>query len=316
MDHFSTFFPAICAGLGLFLAGTANLVLLRRSFAIRAGATVAAIGASLAIAAQLEPAQTLVRTAQLLALAMIPCVLLASGRLIRALSALVDAIGRPVVRHASLTILGVGVAIGSVIVFERTDQRLHDQTTIDLDEIHSRTATAPSILEKAVTDCGTQIALHESTSPRDSQQLSEAEARSFANSGLKEMVIRFAPADDRANCHGWVFTGGRYHLRGNDVALILGENSYREESRPQLGDLVIYRMSGGSITHSGVVQYITDGEPVLVRSKWGNLGVFTHPVDQSPYGTAFGYYRSPRPGHLLSISPRSSGEIAPTTRSE
>ena len=296
MDHFSAFFPAFCAGLGLFLAGAANLALLRRSLALRTLTTVASICIALAIAAELEPAETLIRTAQLLALAMIPFVLLASGRLVRALKALVSAIGRPVVRYASLTSLGVGLAIGSVIVFEHTDERLHDQTTIDLDEIHSRTATAPSILEKGVTDYGTQIALHESTSPRDLQQLSETEARSFANSGLKEMVIRFAPADDRSNCHGWVFTSGRYHLRGNDVAVILGENGYREKSRPQLGDLVIYRMADGSITHTGVVQYITDSEPVLVRSKWGNLGVFTHPVDQSPYGAAFGYYRSPRSG--------------------
>jgi hypothetical protein len=44
---------------------------------------------------------------------------------------------------------------------------------------------------------------------------------------------------------------------------------------------------------------VAEGQPVLVESKWGNLGVFLHPADKTPYGTEFTFYRSARSGHLL-----------------
>jgi hypothetical protein len=95
--------------------------------------------------------------------------------------------------------------------------------------------------------------------------------------------------------------------------LILSDNNYCQENTPRPGDLVVYRSAAGSsITHTAVVQYVTDGEPVLVRSKWGSLGIFTHPVNKSPYGTEFTFHRSPRGGHLLVLSPFSSSELPQT----
>jgi hypothetical protein len=38
---------------------------------------------------------------------------------------------------------------------------------------------------------------------------------------------------------------------------------------------------------------------VIVEGKWGTMGVFSHAVDKSCYGTDYKYYRSGRPGHIL-----------------
>lgn len=111
-------------------------------------------------------------------------------------------------------------------------------------------------------------------------------------------VIRLGPPDERANCHGWVFTGGRYLLGPDDVELILKENGYAEVSEPQPGDLVVYRQ-GGTVAHTAVVRYVTEGQPVLVAGKWGALGVFLHAADKSCYGTEYTFHRSTRRGHLL-----------------
>jgi hypothetical protein len=314
MGHYSQFFSAICAGLGLFLAGAANLVLLHRGVALRAGATGIALGVALGVAARLEPAETFRNTAGLLALAMIPFVLLGSGQLTHALRTMIAAIGRPVVRSALLTTGGIGLVIGSVVVFERTDNRILNEIEADFELFHAQVPANPSTREKAVTDRGTQIEIRESTAPRAEELVNDLESRLLAAGSFRDRVIRVGPADDRSNCHGWVFAGGLYVLRGTDVEVILYENSYYRERTPRSGDLVIYRGTpGGSITHTAVVQYASDSEPVLVRSKWGSLGIFTHAVDQSPYGTEFSYHRSSRGGHRLIISPISSGHSLPTS---
>jgi hypothetical protein len=225
--------------------------------------------------------------------------------------------GRPVVRAALLTAGGIGLAIGSVVVFERTENRIINEIEAEFELFHAHVPANPSTRETAVTDRGTLIEIRESTAPRAAEVVNDMESRLLASGSFRERVIRVGRADDRSNCHGWVFTGGRFVLRGVDVEVILNENNYYQESTPLPGDLVIYRGTpGGSITHTAVVQYATDGEPVLVRSKWGSLGIFTHAVDQSPYGTEFSFHRSPRGGHRLIISPISSGHSVPPAATE
>jgi hypothetical protein len=158
--------------------------------------------------------------------------------------------------------------------------------------------------------------LQEATSPREAQQLAGIEERILAAGALRDAVIRVGPADDRSNCHGWIFTGGRYVVRGADVHAILRDNRYQEQSQPRPGDLVVYRNADGSVCHTALVQYITEREPVLVKGKWGNLGIFTHPVDQSPYGVEFAFYRSPRAGHLINIVSVSGDDPPPTVVTE
>lgn len=314
MDHFHQFFAAICAGLGLFLAGVGNLLLLRKSFVLRASATALAFGVALAAAVVIEQPNIVANTARLLAFGFVPIVVLGNRRLVSSAAALVAATGRPTVRYALLTAAGIGVAIGSIVVCEREDDRINADSMTELDLIESRVPSIPVEREKAATDRGTLIVLREPVNTRDSQTISDAEERFFRNAQLKEQVIRQSAADERTNCHGWVFTGGKFILSGVDVDLILKDNDYTEQEAPLPGDLVIYR-ANKAVIHTAIVQYVSEGQPVLARSKWGSLGVFIHPIDKSPYGTNYAYYRSPRAGHVLAAPPGPSN-AAPSMATE
>src|SRR5207245_249118 len=98
-----------------------------------------------------------------------------------------------------------------------------------------------------------------------------------------------------SNCHGWVFTGGRFIVPGSQVDLVLKENGYQEVHEPHPGDVAVYRQ-GSAVLHTALVRYVTEGQPVLVEGKWGSLGVFLHPADKSPYGPDYTFYRSARHG--------------------
>jgi hypothetical protein len=117
------------------------------------------------------------------------------------------------------------------------------------------------------------------------------------------LLIRLAPPTVESNCHGWVYTGGRFAVRSRDVQAILDDNSYSMVAGPQAGDLVIYRDANHQIAHTGLVRLVKEDGSVIVESKWGPLGVYLHPVLAQPYGSRFAYYRSRRDGHLLAVLP-------------
>jgi hypothetical protein len=115
------------------------------------------------------------------------------------------------------------------------------------------------------------------------------------------------------NCHGFVFTGGRYAVEGSSVPWILADNDYAPVAHPRPGDLAVYG-NGTCISHTGLVCGTTREGAILVESKWGGIGRFIHLHDkdhlyQSQICT---FYRSPRPGHLLrGIYPDSSAVPVP-----
>lgn len=300
LDHYHQFFPAVCAGLGLFLVGVVNLVLHRCTVGLRIVATLAAVGLTLGAAGAIDqPGVSVVAdTARLLAFGLFPFVALGSRHLIRGLVAVTAAVGRPTVRFGLLTVAGVGVILGSVVRFEAADDACNAAALDELEHLQARVPTQPASQGKASTDRGTRIALEEPISPRDPDELNGTESLVLQRTNLVEYVIRRGPANDHSNCHGWIFTGGRFQVRGADVETILQENAYRQVDDPQPGDLVVYR-NAGTVTHTAIVRYVTQGLPLLVESKWGNLGVYLHPVDRSVYGTDYTIYRSSRPGHLL-----------------
>lgn len=115
-------------------------------------------------------------------------------------------------------------------------------------------------------------------------------------------LIRIGPADRLSNCHGWVFTNGRYNLHSEDIDTILEDNGYRVVAEPAAGDLVIYRDGLDRVTHSGMVRMVS-GKLILIESKWGHLGVYLHPVEVQPYGNDWSFMRSNRPNHVIRLSP-------------
>src|SRR6185503_14107368 len=106
--------------------------------------------------------------------------------------------------------------------------------------------------------------------------------------------------DNRANCHGWVFTGGWFGIAGQDVDKILLDNDYDRVEQPRPGDLVIYRDTEGRAAHSGIVR-LAEGDLVLVESKWGAQARYLHRLLDQAYATTYEFYRSPRHGHFISL---------------
>jgi hypothetical protein len=91
-------------------------------------------------------------------------------------------------------------------------------------------------------------------------------------------LLRTAPADERYNCYGWLFTDGAYWLFESDISPILLDNGYREVPVPQAGDLVVYRDDDGRIVHCGLVRAAGADGLILVESKWGEGGgTYTRP---------------------------------------
>lgn len=151
----------------------------------------------------------------------------------------------------------------------------------------------------AVTDRGTPIDLAAPTDPLPEGELADLCRRCSAITLHAEQVITRGGPTDQSNCHGWVFTGGRFHVFGRQVDAILAENGYERVSEPTAGDVCVYRNSDGQVAHTGVVRASLSDGTVLVESKWGRMGVYLHGVGDSCYGTEFGYFRTARGTHLL-----------------
>lgn len=148
------------------------------------------------------------------------------------------------------------------------------------------------------TDKGNEVGLYTAATAREPDDLQWLREHDYGFN-----LLRLGNSDNESNCHGHVFTGGRYWVLGRDVPAILRDNGYEETANPAPGDLVVYREIGGTVAHTGIVRATGADIPTLVESKWGKFGVYIHPVDRSPYSGPRAYFRTNRPGgtHLLSI---------------
>src|SRR5436190_16522020 len=209
-EHFLRLFPAVCAGFGLLLAGGVNLLLLRRGVVVRLVATLLALGAAVGGAAALNQPGVATGTIQILAIGLLPCLLLSSRRLVDGVAGFVKFCQRPGVRFGVLTVAGVGVVIGSIVVFERTDEQMLAASESEMDLLYARVPTTPSERAKATTDRGTTIVLKEPAGTLDGDRLSAAEDKLLRDAKLGDQVMRRGPNGEKTNCHGWVFTGGKF----------------------------------------------------------------------------------------------------------
>ena len=285
-------------GLGLALLGGANAFLRNSSLALRCGSSLGIIGlaAGTAFAATGLPLAGIAVGSTLTTLSLVVS-LAGSSWFARALTAAATAFRTPALRWATVAVLGLATAIGSV--FQSEDEYFANVDR-QMAELESLTTPPPSDVPsaRAVTDSGREIAIREAVAPRGDQELMALEAAIFSRPAVRDSVIRTQSGSDLTNCHGWVFTGGRFWITGSEVDRILTENAYQVITDPHPGDLVVYR-SGTNVLHTALVRYVTEGLPVLVEGKWGCSGIYIHPVDKSVYGTEFQYYRSTRSGHLL-----------------
>lgn len=152
------------------------------------------------------------------------------------------------------------------------------------------------------TDKGGRIGLYSGAAAREHDDLAWLHAHDY-----DFQLVRLDVDEGDCNCHGHVFAGGRYWVLGRDIPAILNDNGYRETDVPAPGDLVIHRNSEGVVIHTGIVRACGPGFPVLVESKWGQLGVYIHPVDRTPYAGPRNYYRATRGSHIIRIEERRTG---------
>jgi len=151
----------------------------------------------------------------------------------------------------------------------------------------------------ARTDSGTTVPLFE-VSPSAASPTQDREARYVRNLRLDAKLIQTSAADLKYNCHGWVFTGGRYWVRGAAVETILKENGYKAVEHPRAGDVAIFRNHLGEVTHTGLVRAGNRRGTILIESKWGRFGRYVHGPDEHGYrGHAVTYYHTSRGTHLL-----------------
>jgi hypothetical protein len=153
---------------------------------------------------------------------------------------------------------------------------------------------------RALTDRGRKIELFtfaESTSASCLENLM------LGNDQWSQHVIRVADPSVTCNCHGWVFTGGRFGIASSNVDCILADNGYTVVPDAAEGDLIVYRDGDGQVLHTGLVRLAGADGLLLVESKWGPMGRFVHPPEAQPYSHTFAFYRSRRRGHELRLEP-------------
>ncbi len=299
-EHYDRFFVLVAAGLGLLLAGGLNLAFGRngRRAWLRAALTVGVCGAVVAGLATLARPVIVARAGGAMFGVVLFTFLLGSDWLTRHLSAAASFFRKPAPRWGLVAAGGLIVAIASGITFDRDEEAAAEQATKNLEMAVGRPPSQPAANTRATTDRGTQIVLKEPISPRDTGELAGPEEKAIHGMKYANQLIRRGGPSDQSNCHGWVFTGGKFLLSQDDVERIVKENGYTETHEPHPGDLVVYRQ-GGLVAHTAIVRYVSEGQPVLVEGTWGTMGVFLHPADMSCYGTDYTFHRSARGTHLL-----------------
>jgi hypothetical protein len=216
-------------------------------------------------------------------------------------------------KRAAFALIAVGL-VGtaySMELYTQEDEAHYTNLEEDLEKEISTVQLTPVSGVRLTTDAGELIEARSPIEDRPDEELLPISDRYLKRENLLTGVISHQPPTDSSNCHGWVFTGGRYWILGRYVETILSHNGYHEVERPRPGDIVVYR-NDGAVTHTAIVRYVTDGLPVLVEGKWGQFGVFLHEVDRSCYHHGFKYYTTNRPNHLL----RGLGSDVPTVDSD
>jgi len=298
-QHVEQFIRLFFAGTGLLLLGGVNLLLGKAGAWVRVAASLAVVGAVLGGYSAWESKSAMVgRVATYIAAGLVPVVLLGSGRLVEFGVAAVRVAQRPAARWSLLAAAGLGVVAIGGVRYTIKDERAIENEMTQL-EAFSKTP-ALEVIERvpAKTDRGAEVVMRRPQVLRARTEIDSPEDVALRGLGYDQFVIRRAPATDYSNCHGWVFTGGRYWVGGDSVQTILDDNGYEETTTPRPSDLVVYRNVSG-VSHTGVVRYIADGQPVMIESKWAWMGVFLHPVDKSAYGHDYTFYRTRRATHVL-----------------
>lgn len=226
---------------------------------------------------------------------------------------------RPRVAGVATATIGLGLIALCTYHFDYANDEESERTLAFLEQTsgwHPPLETAPV---RCLTDTGTPVAVYSASVQRPHGELVRDEKNILSGFEWENRVIHRSPANDASNCHGWVFTGGKYWVVGSDVMTIVRQNGYRATRFPMPGDLVVYKRTDDTVSHTGIVRSV--GAVTMVESKWGWMGVYLHAVESSCYGTNYTFYHHPtRTGHQFAqlnpgdAVPRPMRMVWPTRR--
>jgi hypothetical protein len=213
------------------------------------------------------------------------------------------AVAQPLGQAALLSVIGLALACYGMYALET---KLEDDllsSDIQMELMVGQIDLGPTS-EQAPTDKGRLVPLFR-PSAATAEGLATFSEESFLHKrNLDQHIIQTGPVDPAYNCHGWVFAGGKFWVRGTAVPGILKDNGYRAVAHPRLGDIAIFTDPKGEVSHSGLVRGQGTKGAILLESKWGKLGRYIHTTDKHIYvGHAIAYYRTDRGSHVLSGLP-------------
>jgi hypothetical protein len=274
----------IACGLGLLLSGTVNAALHARGRGTRAA--VLALSAVVALLVSGSPlAAALVAGSA------------AGGYTL--LTRAADLLRHPWFRWYVVGAAGFGLAALGAALFPPAEAEAGPRTTLQ----QEADGTSPELADEgdaqARTDRGSPIRLVRPKDPVTSRRMRWLEGQVLGGLIQSGRLVRTGPADVRCNCHGWVFTGGRFWVMWEEVAQVLQENGYTPAAAAAAGDLVVYRDESGVINHTGVVRSAAGEGAVFVESKFCWQGLFVHRVEDTEYGQSYTFYHTERGGHRL-----------------
>ncbi|MBM3198460.1 MAG: hypothetical protein FJZ58_04305 [Chlamydiae bacterium] len=107
------------------------------------------------------------------------------------------------------------------------------------------------------------------------------------------------PLEKTISCLGTSFSSPLFSLSLPEALKILEQMDYTATQEPDRGDLIVYvDEKENKITHLGVFESSSQ-----VRSKWGALPVFSHPIDQvsNAFGSAYLCLRKSLPARVHNL---------------
>ena len=294
-DPFSSLILGVIMGGGLCVYGLGAF--LTKAVSIRGRLAWAAMILIAVASLTIEMKQDALVSSLSLAFILLPTLLSDRAWISRVFRAVSQFLQSPTVRWVMPLSFGAIVVGGAVVHYERSQIASNERDIQMLERLSGTPELAISNDRFLLTDSGNRIEAHLPVELVQEMK-SEEERQLLQDMHVSMHIIQHEPANDDSNCHGWVFTGGKYWVLGRSVESILQQNKYEPTKSPRPGDLVVYR-NDAKVAHTAIVRYVTEGMPVLVEGKWGALGVYLHAVEESCYGRNYTFYRSPRKGHLL-----------------
>lgn len=106
-------------------------------------------------------------------------------------------------------------------------------------------------------------------------------------------AVKLRNPTKKYNCHSyaWYSTSASNYYWMNDPSLYMSDGSYTNTSSTSFGNK-IYWKSGTTPIYSGILAAYVNGGPYFsCTSKWGNLGLYNHLVNDCPYSGTKTYWK-------------------------